>query len=247
MTISEPAALGTILGVWAHPDDETYLSGGLMAAAVRAGHRVACVTATRGEGGSLDEKRWPSETLAEVREQELAEALGLLGVLEHRWLGYADGACARVPQEEAVALVGGFIEEFEPDSVLTFGPEGMTGHPDHKAVHVWTTLALEQASTGADLYCATNTPEWAAEVLPLAAGLDIFFEPDTPPITPRRQLSFEYVLPPEILDLKWQALLAQRSQTERLIEAMGAGVLRSFNATEPFVRFPVGEARTQRP
>ena len=55
--------LGTVLGVWAHPDDETYLSAGLMAQAVRDGDRVVCITATRGEGGSLDEERWPPETM----------------------------------------------------------------------------------------------------------------------------------------------------------------------------------------
>ena len=51
--------LGTVLSVWAHPDDETYLCGGLMADAVRRGNRVVCVTATRGELGSPDEERWP--------------------------------------------------------------------------------------------------------------------------------------------------------------------------------------------
>ncbi|MBA2366863.1 MAG: PIG-L family deacetylase [Actinobacteria bacterium] len=239
MTIGEPAVLGTILGVWAHPDDETYLSGGLMAAAIRAGNRVVCVTATKGEGGSMDEQRWPSETLAEVREEELIDALGVLGVSEHRWLGFADGGCDQVPLEEGVAVVGALLEEFRPDSVLTFGPEGMTGHPDHKVVHAWAKTALQRTSPKADLYCATNTPEWAAEVLPLSVGLDIFFEPDTPPVTPRSELSFEYVIPSDILELKWQALLAQRSQTERLIEALGADVLKSFNATEPFVRLEI--------
>ena len=58
---------GTVLGVWAHPDDETYLSAGLMAEAARDGRRVMCVTATRGEGGSMDEDRWPPETMGEVR------------------------------------------------------------------------------------------------------------------------------------------------------------------------------------
>ncbi len=239
VTIGEPAVLGTILGVWAHPDDETYLSGGLMAAAIRAGNRVVCVTATKGEGGSMDEQRWPSETLAEVREEELIDALGVLGVSEHRWLGFADGGCDQVPLEEGVAVVGALLEEFRPDSVLTFGPEGMTGHPDHKVVHAWAKTALQRTSPKADLYCATNTPEWAAEVLPLSVGLDIFFEPDTPPVTPRSELSFEYVIPSDILELKWQALLAQRSQTERLIEALGADVLKSFNATEPFVRLEI--------
>jgi hypothetical protein len=91
-----------------------------------------------------------------------------------------------------------------------------------------------------ELYCATNTPEWAAEVLPQVESLNVFFEPDTPPVTPRSELSFEYVIPDDVHELKWQALQAQRSQTERLIEVLGGDVLKRFNATEPFVRFPLG-------
>ena len=58
--------LGTILGVWAHPDDEAYLSGGLMAMARDAGARVVCVTATRGELGTPDPRTWPPDQLAVV-------------------------------------------------------------------------------------------------------------------------------------------------------------------------------------
>jgi LmbE family N-acetylglucosaminyl deacetylase len=76
--------LGTILGVWAHPDDEAFLSSGLMADAVRKGDRVVSVTATRGELGSWDEERWPSESMGEVREAELEESLAILGVTETR-------------------------------------------------------------------------------------------------------------------------------------------------------------------
>ena len=61
--------LGTILGVWAHPDDDIYLTAGLMARAVRSGSRVVDVTATRGEGGSMDEERWPPGTMGEVRDR----------------------------------------------------------------------------------------------------------------------------------------------------------------------------------
>jgi len=98
----EPA-LGTILGVWGHPDDETYLSAGLMAAAARRGQRVLCATATRGEYGSQDEQRWPSATLGRVRERELLRSLEILGVHDHRWLEYIDGSCDRVPPEEGRA------------------------------------------------------------------------------------------------------------------------------------------------
>ena len=60
-------ALGTIVGVWAHPDDEAYLSAGLMAAAVDAGNHVLCITATRGELGTSDPSAWPPDRLAPVR------------------------------------------------------------------------------------------------------------------------------------------------------------------------------------
>src|SRR4029453_2861005 len=78
--------LGTILGVWAHPDDDIYLMAGVMAAAVDAGQRVVDVTRTRGEGGGRDEERWPPETMGEVRTQELLRSLEVLGVHEHHFL-----------------------------------------------------------------------------------------------------------------------------------------------------------------
>src|SRR5881396_1594435 len=123
------ADLGTILGVWAHPDDETYLSAGLMALARRQGRRVVCVTATRGEDGSFDEERWPPASLGAVREQELIRSLEVLGVTEHHWLDYHDGTCAGVDPEEGVQRVLGILRDADPDSVFTFGPDGMTGHP----------------------------------------------------------------------------------------------------------------------
>ena len=76
----DAAELGTVLGVWAHPDDDIYLSAGLMAAAVDAGQRVVDVTATRGEGGSMDEEKWPPSTMGDVRTNELLRSLDVLGV-----------------------------------------------------------------------------------------------------------------------------------------------------------------------
>src|SRR5207244_4393370 len=88
---------GAILSVWAHPDDESYCCAGLMAAAVKAGRRVVCVTATRGELGSTDPVRWPAgPPLAEIRIEELAASLAELGVTEHAWLDYPAGSCAAV-------------------------------------------------------------------------------------------------------------------------------------------------------
>ena len=61
-----------------------------MAQAVRDGRRVVCVTATRGEGGSMDEERWPSATMGQVREAELMRCFEILGVTEHHWLDELD-------------------------------------------------------------------------------------------------------------------------------------------------------------
>src|SRR4029078_10354148 len=84
-------AIGTVLGVWAHPDDECYLSAGLMARAARQDQRVVCVTATFGAAGVTEESRWPADRLADIRRDELARSLAILGVDEHHWLGLPDG------------------------------------------------------------------------------------------------------------------------------------------------------------
>ena len=54
MSETDLSWLGTTVVVWAHPDDETYLSGGTAAALVDLGHRVVAVTATRGDAGGPD-------------------------------------------------------------------------------------------------------------------------------------------------------------------------------------------------
>jgi LmbE family N-acetylglucosaminyl deacetylase len=225
---------GTILGVWAHPDDETYLSAGLMAAAVRDGRRVVCATATRGEAGSQDEGRWPLAELPAIRERELAAALGILGVTEHVWLDYRDGECESVPHDEAVGRVAALIERERPDWVLTFGPDGMTGHPDHVAVCKWTTEAFESAAPeGSKLFYATMTPEMADVLEPALAPYDVFFA-GPPPRTPRAELGIDFRLSSELLDLKFEAIRAQVSQSEGLLNALGREFFDTSNSEETF-------------
>ena len=150
--------LGTILSVWAHRDDEGYCCGGIMAAAVATGQRVVCVTATRGELGSTDESRWPNgPELAAVRTQELAAALAILGVTEHHWLDYPDGGCHEVDESEAVGRLRALIDEVQPDTILTFGPDGGTWHSDHIAVSSWASAAAE--GTAVRVLEEANTPE----------------------------------------------------------------------------------------
>jgi LmbE family N-acetylglucosaminyl deacetylase len=228
--------LGTFLGVWAHPDDETDLTSGLMAQGVRCGDRVVCVTATRGEEGSIDEARWPSATLGKVREAELMRSMEILGVTDHRWLDYHDGTCALVDPDEGVGRIQALMDEVEPRSVFTFGPDGMTGHPDHKAVCAWTTEAFKRAApAGARLYYATTTPEWVAEFGPRMDQFNVFMEPGTPPVTPRDQLAIDFLLPEDLLELKLEAFEAHVSQLEGMLKTFGNDFFREGYKSEIFV------------
>ncbi len=224
------ALLGTILGVWAHPDDETYLSGGIMAPAARAGQRVVCVTATRGEKGSQDEVRWPSATIAAVREKELERALDVLGVHEHHWLGYVDGECDQVDDAEAAARLARIVTEVAPDTILTFGPDGQTGHPDHLAVHRWVEAA---AAESAAMWAAVPD-DWR----PFAERLNELdvFAPGTPEFRPRNELDVLLDLDDELMDLKLRALREQPSQTEGLLGTLGEEFVHASLSVESFRR-----------
>ncbi len=228
-------SFGTILGIWAHPDDETYLCGGLMAGAARAGSRVVCVTATRGELGSPDEERWPSgPPLAAVRTAELQQALTLLGVSEHHWLDYPDGGCVDVDQSEAVRRVTELMAQVQPDTVLTFGPEGMTGHDDHKSACRWATEAFAQVGKpGARLMYATKTPEWLARFRAPMDEVNVFMGSE-PPCTPIDELAVHVVLTGDLLETKLGAIRSMTSQVEPLIQALGEEFFREGMAEEAF-------------
>lgn len=226
--------LGTVLGVWAHPDDETYLTAGLMARTVREGSRVACVTATRGEAGSQDAQRWPPEKMGEIRETELLACLAVLGVTEHTFLGYLDGGCDTVDATEAAARVAAIIADVGPDTVLTFGPEGMTDHADHKAVSSWTTDAFATAAKpGAKLYYATTTPEWAGYFVQRMNEFNVF-GPGTPPVTPADELAIAFELGDEVLALKMEAIEKHVSQVDALFGGLGRDFIRSSQSHEMF-------------
>jgi len=228
---------GAILGVWAHPDDETYLCGGLMARAALAGDRVVCITATRGELGSPDEERWPSgAALAAVRTAEMEAALAVLGVTEHVWLDYPDGACAGVDQEEAARPVTAVMADARPDTVLTFGPDGMTGHPDHQAACRWATAAFDAvAPPGATLGYATNTPEWLERFREPLDKFNVFMGAE-PPCTPREELLIGERLAGGLLETKLRAIRAMTSQVEPLIAGLGEDFFREGMVEESFRR-----------
>jgi LmbE family N-acetylglucosaminyl deacetylase len=231
----DPTDLGTLLGVWAHPDDEAYMSAGLMAVARSAGHRVAVATATKGEVGTDDPQAWPPERLAPARERETAASLAAVDVVEHRWLGHRDGTLHLVPAAHGIAQVARLIEEIEPDTIVTFGPDGMTGHDDHRAVSDWTTTAWIEAGRPGRLWYATVTPEFHRTWGGVNDEIGLWFEGSTPPSDPVSALAFAVHCEGELLERKFAALAAHRTQTSGLIELLGPERYRRWWSAESFV------------
>lgn len=168
---------GRFLFVHAHPDDESITTGATLAALVAEGHEVTVVTATRGEGGEvigteLAALEGDRAALARHREGELASALSVLGVTDHRFLGdipggrrfedsgmrWSDSGLAVAaeesstaslvasPQGEAAYYLSRLILERRPHVVVTYGPGGGYGHPDHSRTHDEVLLAVDRAA-----------------------------------------------------------------------------------------------------
>ena len=228
----------TLLGVWAHPDDEAYMSAGLMAEFRRRGDRVVVITATLGEHGTNDPAIWPPAKLASLRHTELRNSLATLDVDELRVLGFEDGDCAAHDGTNAVAC---HIAEIQPDLIVTWGPDGLTGHPDHRAISRWTTAAWAATRRDASLWYATVTADFHRQWDAVNDQIGLWADQPDPPCTDHDDLAHSITLHDDVLDLKVAALAAHQSQTRPLIELLGPSVYREWWRTESF-RSPNGPA-----
>ena len=126
------------------------------------------------------------------------------------------------------------MAEVRPDTVLTFGPDGMTGHRAHQDVCRWATEAFEaSAPRGARLHYATYSPAWAEEFVPQYNRFDVF-RPGTPPVTPVEEMSIHVQLDPELLGLKLRAIEEHTSQVEGMVAAFGRGFFARAMREESF-------------
>lgn len=154
-----------LMAVLAHPDDESLGFGGALAKYASEGVEVCLVTATRGEGGRYYGHGPGSQhpgplSLGRTREAELRAAASALGIREVSLLGYRDKELDRANPREVAGRIIGEIRRCRPDVVLTFGPDGAYGHPDHIAISQFTTAATVGAADRA------FAPEGDAEPLP---------------------------------------------------------------------------------
>ena len=217
-SLDQVRSLGTIVGLWAHPDDETYLAGGLYALAAHAGQRVVSVSATAGEQGAPP--GCDTQALGIRRRRELRAALRELGVREHAVLGYPDGGCPDIDPRVGVASFTSVLEKVRPDTIVTFGPDGLTGHPDHRAVSGWATRAWQLVCPEARLLYVTTAPGFAERHRELHETIDAF-APGLPLATPVDDLAMRLRLDDWALGRKVAALRRHHSQTRVVEDLVG--------------------------
>jgi N-acetylglucosamine malate deacetylase 2 len=142
-----------LLAVFAHPDDETFRCGGTLALLAQRGVRVHVLTATRGQAGSCgDPPLCRRDDLPSVRERELQAACAALGIEPPRLLDYQDGQLADADRETILAEILADVDQVRPKVMLTFGKDGLSGHPDHIAIGQFAVETFRRADEIAALY-----------------------------------------------------------------------------------------------
>jgi LmbE family N-acetylglucosaminyl deacetylase len=153
-----------LMVVAAHPDDETLGFGAVLARYASEGVETSLITATRGERGRFLDHRFGTAghpgaaALAEIRERELHEAAGALGIGRVTVLGYEDQRLDRAHAEGAIARIASEIRRVRPHVVLTFAADGAYGHPDH--------IAISQLATAATVAAASASIENGTGIIP---------------------------------------------------------------------------------
>ena len=149
----------SVLACFAHPDDEGFASGGLLAKLAAAGARITLICATNGDVGEISDPALATpENLWQVRKQELRNAMDITGIADVRFLDYRDSGMDGTDDNQhpraycnsdTVSVLGtldSILRETNPHVVLTHDPTGGYGHPDHKTMSAHATAAVARVS-----------------------------------------------------------------------------------------------------
>lgn len=143
----------SILALFAHPDDETFRAGGSLALLAAHGIHVQTLTATRGEAGSPGTPPiCTMDELPQVREQELRCACQALGLAPPIILDYPDGQLASMEPTKVLSNILEVIDQVQPHSIISFGEDGLSGHPDHIAIGGYALKAFHKREDIRALY-----------------------------------------------------------------------------------------------
>jgi LmbE family N-acetylglucosaminyl deacetylase len=148
-----------LLWILAHPDDEAFGNSGVMTWARTQGLRCGLVCATRGEAGQISDPALADrESLGAVRETELWTAMSLVDLAALRILPFRDSGMAGTPENadprslnmasdaSVLAYLTAHVRQLQPSMVMTFGPDGVYGHPDHVKIGRLATDAVVAAA-----------------------------------------------------------------------------------------------------
>jgi LmbE family N-acetylglucosaminyl deacetylase len=186
-----------LMAVLAHPDDESLGLGGTLAKYAAEGVGTYLLTATRGERGWRgDAAADPGlEAFGKVREAELLAAAKILGLREVHFLNYIDGDLDQADSAGAIGQIVGHLRRVRPQVVLTFGPEGAYGHPDHMAISQFTTAALVAAADPTYQTDSSDKPHRVSKLYFVAdtvAGMTLY-----------TRLFGELIMPVDGMDRSW--------------------------------------------
>jgi LmbE family N-acetylglucosaminyl deacetylase len=238
-----------LAGVFAHPDDDTFSLAGTLASAPEP-IAYGVIVATSGEAGRISDPALATpETLAEVREEEERAALREMGAgdADIRFLRYTDGALASVARAELVGAIAEGLQAPRPQVVVTFGPEGITGHTDHIAVGQAATEAFHDVRAGQEdapdgafrrlLYVAVPQARLDAYWRMAAErGLDVGSPDD--PFQPRGVPDHTVTVRVDVrsgMDAKLAAIRSHRTQSEEMA-SLPDDVAREVFGEECFVQ-----------
>ncbi|MGI9623588.1 MAG: PIG-L deacetylase family protein [Acidimicrobiales bacterium] len=221
----------TVLAVFSHPDDESFLSGGLLGAFASRGARVIVASATAGEHGTDDPDCWPPALLAERREAEFQAAITTLGCDFAFTMGVVDGTCHHIDDRLGARLVGSVVDQVRPNIVLTFGEDGVTGHQDHQAVGRWTRDAMA-ARSDVPVFATVAATAWSDPCIEALHTIDAFV-PGYPDQSVRAG-DVVVELDEDLVDIKLSALDCHASQMPRVAAALGPDRWRQLVAAEAY-------------
>jgi len=148
--------MSTVVGIFAHPDDEAFFTGGTIATLAKD-HDVYTICITNGDAGenSSDKKG----DIADIRREELQESGKTLGVRDTFFLGYKDGTLSNNLYHEIAEKIKKILEKLEPEILITFEMRGISGHLDHVATSLITTYVFNQAPFTKELWYVLSTEQ----------------------------------------------------------------------------------------
>jgi LmbE family N-acetylglucosaminyl deacetylase len=161
--------------------------------------------------------------------------MAALGVTDHRWMGEPDGGLADLDPTHPVGRLTALIEEVAPDSTLTFGPDGITFHPDHRTVSGWVTAAWRNAGCPGRLLHAVMSTEHLERWDEQYRRWNVTMTDDRPQSTEPGRLALRVQPTGALLDRKLVALRAMHTQVADALATLGPDDFEAMAAEECFV------------